>query len=142
PDPPAILRPLLAYGASAMVLLFAGLQLIGNQFGYDRAGFRAYVLSPIPRRDILLGKNLAVAPLVLSLGLLGFIIVGSVFPMRIDHYPAVLAQLVSTYLILCVVCNFSAILTPVPLTPGSLQPATIRVGPVLMQMAIMMCLPV
>ena len=34
--------------------------LAGNLFGFDGAGARAYVLSPVPRRTILLGKNLAV----------------------------------------------------------------------------------
>jgi hypothetical protein len=138
----AALRPLLAYGAGWMVLFIAGVQLMGNQFGYDRAGFRAYVLSPLPRRDILLGKNLAVAPLVLGLGLLGFVVVGVVFPMRADHYPAVLAQMLSTFLILCMVFNVLSILTPIPLAPGSLQPAQIKAGPVLMQMLVMTCLPV
>lgn len=32
----------------------------GNLFGFDGAGARAYVLAPIARRTILLGKNLAV----------------------------------------------------------------------------------
>jgi ABC-2 type transport system permease protein len=141
-NPPAALRPLLAYGTAGMVLLIAGVQLMGNQFGYDRTGFRAYVLSPLPRRDILLGKNLAVAPLVLGLGLLAFVVPGVVFPMRIDHYPAVLAQMLSTYLILCMLSNVLAILTPIPLAPGSLQPASIKAGPVLMQMLVMLLLPV
>jgi hypothetical protein len=136
------LRPLLAYGAGGLILFIAGVQLMGNQFGYDRAGFRAYVLSPLSRRDILFGKNLAVAPLALSLGLVGFVVVGVVFPMRFDHYLAGLAQLLSTFLILCMVSNVLAILTPVPLAPGSLQPATIKAGPVMMQMAVMMFLPV
>jgi hypothetical protein len=140
-EAPANLRPLMAYGVAGMVLLIAGVQLMGNQFGYDRAGFRAYVLSPVSRRDILLGKNLAVAPLVLGLGLLSFGIVGAAYPMRIDHYPAVLAQLLSTYLILCVVSNVLAILTPIPLAPGSLQPARIKAGPVLMQMVVVLFLP-
>ncbi len=34
--------------------------LAGNLFGFDGAGARSYVLSPVPRRTILLGKNLAV----------------------------------------------------------------------------------
>src|SRR5207244_1729223 len=109
------LRPLMAYGAGGLILFIAGVQLMGNQFGYERAGFRAYVLSPLSRRDILLGKNLAVAPIVLGLGLVGFVVVGAVFPMRLDHYPAVLAQMLSTFLILCMVSNVLAILTPVPL---------------------------
>ena len=53
-EPPEAIRPLMAFAAGAMVLLVCGGQLVGNQFGYDRAGFRAYVLSPAPRREILL----------------------------------------------------------------------------------------
>lgn len=141
-DPHSALRPLIAFGAAMMIQFIAGLQLLANQFGYDRAGFRAYVLSPLPRRDILIGKNLAVAPLVLGLGLSGFVVVGAVFPMRIDHYPAVLAQILSTYLVLCMLCNLLAILTPIALAPGSLQPAKVKATPVLMQMLMMMLLPV
>jgi hypothetical protein len=139
---PVAVRPLLAYGAGGMILLIAGLQLLGNMFGYDRAGFRAYILSPAPRRDVLFGKNLAVAPILLGLGLLGAAVAGCVFPMRVDHYPAVVLQLLSTYLLLCLATNVVAILTPVPLAPGSLQPAKITAGPVLMQFALMMVLPV
>jgi hypothetical protein len=141
-DAPAAVRPLAAFGAAMMIQFIAGLQLLANQFGYDRAGFRAYVLSPLPRRDILIGKNLAVAPLVLGLGLVGFLVVGAVFPMRIDHYPAVLAQVLSTFLVLCMLCNVLAILTPIALAPGSLQPANVKATPILMQMLMMMLLPV
>jgi hypothetical protein len=141
-DPPVALRPLLAFAAGGMIQFTAGLQLLANQFGYDRAGFRAYVLSPLPRRDILVGKNLAVAPLVLGLGLTGFVVVGAIYPMRADHYPAVLAQILSTYFVLCMLCNLLAILTPIPLAPGSLQPASIKATPILMQMLMMMLLPV
>ena len=141
-EPPRLLRPLMVFGSGAMIMLIAGLQLLANMFGSDRAGFRAYVLSPLPRRDILLGKNLAVAPLVLGLGLIGFIILGAVYPMRIDHYPAVLAQVLGAFLILCMLSNVLAILTPIPLAPGSLQPAKIKATPILMQMLVMMLLPV
>jgi hypothetical protein len=139
---PALFRPLMAYGSGAMALVIAGLQLLANQFGYDRAGFRAYVLSPVPRRDVLLGKNLAVAPLILGLGVLAVAIVGAVYPMRIDHYPAVLLQLGGTYLVMCMLSNVLSILTPIPLAPGSLQPASVKAGPVLMQMLLMPLLPV
>jgi ABC-2 type transport system permease protein len=140
-DPPAAARPLIAFAAGMMIQFIAGLQLLANQFGYDRAGFRAYVLSPTPRRDILIGKNLAVAPLVLGLGLFGFVVIGAIYPLRVDHYPAVLAQILSTYLVLCMLCNLLAILTPIPLAPGSLQPASIKATPILMQMLTMMLLP-
>ena len=37
-----------------------------NHFGFDRGGFRAFVLLPTPRRYILLGKNLALLPVALA----------------------------------------------------------------------------
>src|SRR5262245_10978384 len=140
-SPPAALRPLLAFGAAGFVVLLAGAQLIGNQFGYDRAGFRAYVLSPVPRREILLGKNLAVAPLAVGMGVLLMLIVGIVYPMRIDHYPAALAQLVSAYLVFCLMANALSIVAPMPMKAGSLQAAEIKLVPVMLQMLFLMILP-
>ncbi|MBO0701287.1 MAG: hypothetical protein J2P46_23015, partial [Zavarzinella sp.] len=139
--PPAALRPLIAFGTAAGVLLIAGAQLIGNQFGYDRAGFRAYVLSPVPRREILLGKNLAVAPLAVGMGTVLLLIAGIVYPMRIDHYPAALAQLLSAYLVFCVLANGLSILAPMPMKAGTLQAAEVKLVPVVLQMVFLMILP-
>ena len=103
--PPVAVRPLIAIGAMAMVLLTM-MQLVGNQFGFDRGGFRVFVLSPGRRGDILLGKNLAVAPLALALsagGAVGFVQV--VYPMRLDHFLAVLPQMLSMYLLFCLLAN-------------------------------------
>jgi len=50
---PLSVRPLVAIGAMSVVL-FGVLQVIGNQFGFDRDGFRVFVLSAASRRDILL----------------------------------------------------------------------------------------
>ena len=62
---PAVARPFLASGA--VVVTFFGLtQVLFNQFGFDRDGFRALVLLPSPRRQILLGKNLSLFPVALA----------------------------------------------------------------------------
>jgi ABC-2 type transport system permease protein len=140
-DPPAALRPLIAIGTGAMVLLISGVQLIGNQFGYDRTGFRAYILSPVPRRDILLGKNLALAPLGVGMGLLLALLVGTVYPMRIDHYPAAAAQLVSTYMVFCLLANALSIAAPIPMASGSMQPAKVKAVPILLQFLFLAILP-
>jgi ABC-2 type transport system permease protein len=140
-DPPAMLRPLTALGAGVAVLLICGVQLIGNQFGYDRGGFRAYVLSPVPRREILLGKNLAVAPLALGMALLMLLLVGAVYPMRFDHYPAAVAQLLAAFLLFCLLANTLSILAPIPLAAGSLQPAKVKAVPILLQMVFLGVLP-
>src|SRR5262249_43031869 len=127
-------RPFIATGAAMMIALMS-VQLVGNQFGYDRTGFRAYVLCPAPRREILIGKNVAVAPLVLGLAIFNVVIAGVVFPMRIDHYPAAFAQVISMYLIFCLLANTLSILAPIPMSAGSIQPANVKMIPILMQMA-------
>ena len=62
-------RPLIASGGILLVL-FGMLQLMANQFGFDRDGFRVFVLCAASRRDILFGKNLSFAPLALGLAAL------------------------------------------------------------------------
>ncbi|HEX3149379.1 MAG TPA: hypothetical protein VHR66_14995 [Gemmataceae bacterium] len=139
--PPAGLRPLIAYAAALGVLFISGVQLIGNQFGYDRAGFRAYVLSPLPRREILIGKNLAMAPVALGMAVFSLLIIGIGFPMRIDHYPAVLAQLLTSYLIFCLLANVLSMLAPMPMAAGSMQASNVKAVPVLLQFVFMTIFP-
>lgn len=137
---PGPVRPLIAVGAAAVVLL-AGIQIAGNQFGYDRAGFRAYVLSPISRRDILLGKNLSVIPLLLAIGGILALLVSCVLPMRIDHYPMILIQLVSLFLLFCLLSNTLSIVAPMPIAAGAMQPTQVKLGPILWQFGFMMFYP-
>jgi ABC-2 type transport system permease protein len=139
--PPEAARPFMGLAASAMVLLSLS-QLIGNQFALDRDGFRALVLSPSPRRDILLGKNLSLAPPALGLGLLLLAAAQAVYPMRIDHLLAAVAELGSTFLIFCMVANLASILVPVPLASGSLRPAHPKAGQVLVQLILLLVLPI
>lgn len=138
--PPPGLRPLIAIGAASVMLLSA-IQLTGNQFGYDRGGFRAFVLSPVPRREILLGKNLAVTPLAVGLGIILAIVVGCVFPMRPDHYPAAFAQIISAYLIFCLLANALSILAPMPIAAGAMKASDVKIVPVLLQMTFLMVMP-
>ncbi len=138
---PYAARPFAALGGAAIMFLSA-IQLIGNQFGYDRTGFRAFVLAPIPRSEILLGKNLAVAPLAIGLGTIVVIIVGSVFPMRVDQYPAAVIQLISTFLLFCLLANVLSILAPMPMASGSIKATDVKLIPVLLQLAFLMVLPV
>ncbi|MBI2840473.1 MAG: hypothetical protein HYX75_19310 [Acidobacteria bacterium] len=128
--------------AALGITLLSLLQLLGNQFGMDRDGFRALVLSPSSRRDILLGKNLSVAPLALGLGALMIAVVQVLYPMRIDHLLATLAELASTYLIFCVVANFTSIIAPQPLASGSLKPVHPKAIAVLVQFLFLLLLPI
>jgi hypothetical protein len=121
-DVPPGVRPLLAYGAINMAL-FTTMQILDNQFGFERDGFRVYVLSPARRREVLLGKNLAFAPLALGLGVVAVVLVQVGVPLRLDHFLAVLAQLVSMYLLFCLLCNCVSILAPIRIAPGVMRPS-------------------
>ncbi len=139
--PPESVRPFMGLAAIGLALLSL-MQLLGNQFGLDRDGFRAYVLSASPRRDILLGKNLSVAPLAIGLGALMLAVVQLLYPMRIDHLLATLGEMGSSFLLFCIVANFTSILSPVPLASGSLRPAHPKAGAILVQFLFLAVLPV
>ena len=89
----------------------------------DRNGFRVFVLAGAPRKDILLGKNLALFPFALGLGVIGTVALQFAYPMRIDHFLAAMVQIISMYLIFSFVLNFLSMLSPVTLASGSLKPA-------------------
>jgi ABC-2 type transport system permease protein len=137
---PEAVRPLVSFGGMAMVL-FGMVQFVGNQFGFDRSGFRVFVLSAVPRRDILLGKNLAFAPVGLGMGLVVAVVVGVICPMRVDHFLASLVQLLSMYLLLCLLGNLQAILAPMPIAAGSMKPTSVKLIPVLLQMVFFFVIP-
>jgi hypothetical protein len=140
-NPPEPVRPLMAFAAAGMVLLML-VGLAGNAFGFDRNGFRSFVLSPVPRRDVLLGKNLGFAPLAVGMGLVLAVILEVVYPMRPDHFLAVLPRLLSMYLLFCIVANCLAILVPLRINPGSFKPSSPKLLAALLQMAFVMLLPV
>jgi hypothetical protein len=138
---PGPVRPLLALGAMAMILMTM-VQFVGNQFGFDRHGFRVFVLCGAPRRDILLGKNLAVAPLALGLGLVVAVLLQIVFPMRFDHFLAFVPQAVTMYLLFCLAANALSILAPLPIAAGSFRPSSMKGIPLLLNIAFFFLFPV
>jgi ABC-2 type transport system permease protein len=121
-DPAELLRPVMA--AALMGMIFLGLTpLAGNQFGFDRSGFRVFVLAGVSRTDILLGKNLALLPFAIGLGTIGTVVLQAAYPMKIGHFMATMVQLIPMYLIFCFVMNFLSMLAPVAIASGSLRPA-------------------
>jgi hypothetical protein len=139
-EPDEFLRPLIAFGGVATVLLTM-IQLVGNQFGFDRGGFRIFVLSPVPRREILLGKNMAVAPLAVSMAAIVVAIVQIVYPMRIDRLVMVLLQIGFMYLLFCAIFNWLSILAPTPVAQGSMKRVKPKFTTVLIQMLFGMLMP-
>jgi ABC-2 type transport system permease protein len=115
-------RPLMATAVLTMILFGMG-QLAGNQFSFDRSGFRNFVLAATPRREILLGKNLALVPIILGLAFIAVIVLQMFFPMRLDYFAAALCQMITMFLLYCMYSNFVSILNPTATTAGSLRPA-------------------
>ncbi len=133
-------RPLMASGA--MVLILFGLsQLAGNQFGLDRSGFRVWVLSPASRKDILLGKNIALLPFAVGLGSVATVVLQLVYPMRLIHFVGILVQMASMYLLFCILSNFLSMLAPMPFPSGAHRPARMTGMAILPHLAFMVLFP-
>lgn len=139
-DIPLIFRPLQAFVA-LMLVLVTTIQLLGNQFGFDRGGFRVFVLSPTPRASILFGKNLAFAPLAIGMGLVLVIVLQVVSPMRVADFLAIGPQAISMFLLFCLLANLVSILTPMRIAAGSLKPVSPQLIPVLLQLLFMCLVP-
>jgi len=140
-SPPEQFRPLMGLGAITMAM-FSLIQLYQNQFGFDRDGFRVYVLCPASRRDILLGKNLSLAPIALSIGAMAVVALHFIHPMRVTHLAATLIQLVAAYLIVCMVGNLMSTIAPVAVAAGSLKAARPKTATALLQLLFAMLLPI
>lgn len=134
------LRPLLPAGTMAMIL-FSMLALVGNQFGFDRGGFRAYVLSPVRRSDILLGKNLAIAPLTVGLGFVLGLILELVYPQRLDHLLVTPFLLLAMFLVFCIMGNWLSLLAPMAIPSGAMRAANPRGLAILLNFAFVLLLP-
>jgi ABC-2 type transport system permease protein len=140
-DPPELLRPVMAAGAITMMFM-SMTQLAGNLFGFDRSGFRAFVLGFADRKDVLLGKNLALSPLAFVLAILVVLLVGFVYPMRADHLIATVVQILPMYLTFCLISNFMSIFAPMPMSSGSLRPVRPKGVMTLIQIGYVIVLPV
>ena len=136
---PELVRPLFGFAGIAFTL-FGLLQMMGNQFGIDRDGFRAFVLCSAPRRDILLGKNLCFLPVAFLISALMFAGVQVACPMRIDHALSMLPQFISMYLLFCAMANLFSIASPYYLASGTLKAATPKLSTILLQMLMFMIL--
>jgi ABC-2 type transport system permease protein len=138
---PEGVRPLLPFGAMAMVMLTM-IQFVGNQFGFDRSGFRVFVLCASPRREVLLGKNLALAPFALGFGLVAVTFLQIVYPTRLDYFLAAIPQLISVFLLYCLLANWLSIFAPMPMAPGSFKPTHYKGIPILIHFAFLFVFPI
>ncbi len=118
---PEAARPFTATGTVVMVL-FTLLQLVCNQFGCDRDGFRGLVLLPTPRDRVLLGKNVAMLPLAAVIAMLPIAAVSVVAKLSPVVVLATVLQFAAAFLMYCTIGNLASILLPYRIAAGSLKP--------------------
>jgi len=114
-------RPFIATGAIVFMFLTLS-QLMYNLFGFDRAGFRQLVLLPTPRKQILLGKNLAFLPIAAGIGAIFLLIVKIAMGISLVIVIAAGLQLLAAFLLLSMVGNLISVLVPYRVAAGSLKP--------------------
>jgi ABC-2 type transport system permease protein len=114
-------KPLIAT-AVVVVYTFLGMcNLMFNLFGFDRGGFRQLVLLPVPRRQILLGKNLAFLPFAIGFGLTSLVLVKIILRISFTIVLAAGLQLVAAFVLLSIAGNLISVLVPYRITPGSMK---------------------
>lgn len=118
---PDAVKPFIATGSVVFPMFFLA-QFLANQFGFDRDGFRALILSPADRRLILLGKNLAILPMAVTFGLLLIALSAARLHLPVTTILATLFQLASLFLIGSLAGNLLSILIPYRIQPGTMKP--------------------
>ena len=98
--------------AMLALTIVMGFNLFANVFGQDGSGFRSVVMAGVQSKDLLLGKNLALAPYAFGIGLLAIVILQWMSPLRLTDVFANVAQLVILYLVGCMLGNSFSIRTP------------------------------
>ena len=132
---PEAAKPFIASGA-VVFSIFMLVQFFANQFGFDRDGFRALILSPADRRHILLGKNLACLPVGGGFGLLLLLLVSLRLHLSPLTFAAALFQLATVLLLAGLGGNLLSILVPYRVQQGTLKPTKM---PGLAVLVVMLC---
>jgi len=135
PNIPGAAKPFIATGAVALPI-FMLVQFLANQFGFDRDGFRALILSPADRKLFLLGKNLACLPVGVGFGLTLLLLVAFWLRLPTLALAAGLLQLVALLLIAGIAGNVLSILVPYRIQAGSMKPTKM---PGLAMLAMVFC---
>ena len=138
---PDDLKPFVGLSATAFSL-FVLFQLFGNLFGFDRAGFGAFVLSPINRQMILLGKNLATLPVIACSGLVFLLLTSIWLQLPVSTALAGFFQVATMSIIVSIYGNLLSICLPYRIQPGSLKPTKVPGGIVLVFALCQFLLPI
>jgi len=133
-------RPLVATATVAFAI-FMLVQMFGNQFGFDRDGFRTLVLSPVSRRTLLLGKNVATLTTSFCVELVPLTVVSVILKLPALDILAALFQLAILSFVAVIAGNLSSILFAYRFAPGSLKPTKMPAASTLALVAVQMLFP-
>ena len=132
--------------AMALLLNWIGIvsiaQLLQNTFGLDRNGFRAFVLSPLTRRQILLGKNISILPVSAFFGFVALAVTQLIFPLTVDALFGTIIQMFGLYLAACCVANYASVWGASAIAIGTAKKAKPTLVAGLLQMVAMALIPV
>jgi len=129
---PSFLRPLTGLGILA-ISMFSLAQLAMNMFGLDRYGFKTYIMMPVQRWQVLLGKNLSLMPFFVGMTLIMLVLSQVMMPMSVLHLLATLILMVPSSLIFLAIGNYVSVLVPVAMMHGSMKPMQPKIGTMLLQ---------
>ncbi|MEI2723371.1 MAG: hypothetical protein V9H26_07455 [Verrucomicrobiota bacterium] len=135
PTIPPAAKPFIVTGAMTFSL-FMLVQFLANQFGFDRQGFRAFVLAPVDRRLLLLGKNLATWPVGATFGLLLLTTISIWLRLPPSAALAAVFQLATLLLVGSLAGNLLSILVPFRIAAGSMKPTKM---PALAMLTMVLC---
>ena len=121
---------------------FLGSSFASNIFGFDRSGFRFWVLSALPRSEILRGRNWTFGVMVLAIGLVAMI--GTNLLWKYSWLRALEASIAFfAYLPLyLVLSNIISILAPFPLAAQGFQPKEFNWKSVVLNIALSTIIPI
>ena len=137
---PLAARPFVATGV-IVFSMFLAVGFVANQFGFDRDGFRAYVLSPVERRFILMGKNLAALPAATASATLLLVVITVWLSLSPLVFVATLCQLVVGLCLWAIGGNVLSILVPYRIQPGSMRPTKMPALAMVMLVLSQMAMP-
>ena len=126
------------------VVVFSMFLMVGfvvNQFGFDRDGFRAFVLSPVERRLILIGKNLAALPAAIVSATLLLVVLTIWLRLSPLVFLATICQLVIGLCLWAIGGNLLSILVPYRIQPGSMRPTKMPALAMVMLVLSQMAMP-
>ena len=138
---PETLKPFVALGATAFSF-FVLFQVLGNLFGFDRNGFGTFVLSPVKRQMILLGKNISILPLIACSGSLLLLLITIFLHLPVLTAMAALVQVATMSIVACMFGNLLSIWVPYRIQPASLKPTKIPTETALLLMVCQFLFPI